>query len=115
MAVSQAVQDGVIAGASTGVVTGLVAWLLPLLKSRHLSSRVKKLEAQAEKDRLFRRVMITSQMSQTDLLEAIAIGKDRCEDCPVPNSREAQAVQAKIIDTVTASRAAMQEYLKELT
>jgi hypothetical protein len=114
--VRQIFSDGVIVGAATGVGTGLISWFFPLFRSKHLAARIAVLEAQAEKDRLFRQTVIDSQDKQMIILEALYLrGGFACTDSPSIDSKKDAEIQSRVSRAIEAFHKTMTNYTKEIT
>jgi hypothetical protein len=80
-----------------------------------ISEKVAKLEAQAEKDRDFKKMQIRSQMAQMDAFEAIIKGQNEtCEGCSVSKNWENDRFVKEAETSIRESKTAMNEYLKGL-
>jgi hypothetical protein len=114
--IASGIKEGIAAGIGTGLAASIGAMLasLKISKSRHakLYQRVKDLESQKEKDRSFKEVVITSQMTQIDLFQLIIDRQGAtCADCPAATLEERDKRTQDIID---AARKGLRKYLGSL-
>ena len=114
--VTKAAQDAIVAGAGTGIGAALIGlfagWGVMKKRSARTHTRLQSIEAQIERDKAFRKVVIESQLSQIDMVQLIL---DRqvfaCEDCPNAHNPKLDERTQKSIDT---TKAKLQSYLGSL-
>ena len=119
--ISDAVKEGIAAGIGTSIIAGggaVFAFWRKFRKHLHRQEsklvesgeRIAALENAYKEDRDFKRIIVKSQMVQTEAMLAMLNGTGKCESCP----SYVEASAEPLLKSVSDSKRDMDGYLRGL-